>query len=334
MEAEKIKLFIIENNRYIDILQHIGCHSIKDKGSYFTFGVPDGDGKNTSVLYKNSLVCNLHSRGINGDIFDLVMYCLKVNFYKCSKNICDILQIDYYEKPKEKLDVLKVLDIMNGLINNSKKEEEFVSTIPEETLSEYVRIPNQDFYNEGISPKTQNEFGVGFCLKDHLITIPIRDEIGNLVGIKARQASWIDNYEFESKYIYLHKCPKSKIVFNLDKAYEHIVNKGKCYVFESEKSVMKMWDFGVKNAVAIGGHCFSKRQVELLGRVGAVEIIICFDKDVLIEDLEKESNKFLKSSFIFDKNNLLKEKDSPIDNGLEIFKKLSSERIKNDKNFV
>ena len=123
MEAEKIKLFIIENNRYIDILQHIGCHSIKDKGSYFTFGVPDGDGKNTSVLYKNSLVCNLHSRGINGDIFDLVMYCLKVNFYKCSKNICDILQIDYYEKPKEKLDVLKVLDIMNGLINNSKKKK-------------------------------------------------------------------------------------------------------------------------------------------------------------------------------------------------------------------
>ena len=105
-------------------------------------------------------------------------------------------------------------------------------------------------------------------------------------------------------------------------------------MFESEKSVMKMWDFGVKNAVAIGGHCFSKRQVELLGRVGAVEIIICFDKDVLIEDLEKESNKFLKSSFIFDKNNLLKEKDSPIDNGLEIFKKLSSGRIKNDKNFV
>ena len=334
MEAEKIKIFIIENNKYKEILESVGCHSIKDKGSYFIFGVPSGDGENTSVLYKNSLVCNLHSKGVNGDIFDLVSYCLKFNFYKSSKYICDILNIDYYEKPKEKLDVLKVLDIMNGLISNSKKEEEFINIIPESILDEYVKIPNYDFYKEGILTKTQEEFGIGFCLKDHLITIPIRDELGNLVGVKARQASWINNYEFESKYIYIHKCPKSKIVFNLDKSYEYIINKGKCYVFESEKSVMKMWELGIKNCVAIGGHSFSKRQVELIGRIGCVEIIVCFDKDVTLDDLEKESNKFIKSSFIYDKKNILKEKDSPIDNGLEIFKKLSSERIKNDKNIL
>lgn len=334
MDSKKLKDYIINNRSYENIIKEIGCHSIKDNGLYFTFGLPDGDNKKSTVLYKDTLVCNMHTRAINGDVFDLVSYCTQLNFFKSVKYVCDLLGLDYYGKKENVPKVLKVLEIMNNLIVGSKKsDDEPVKAISEGVLSEYVNLGNSDFLEEGIDYKTQIEFEIGFCPRDHLITIPIRDEIGNLVGVKARQPSWIPKSEYDSKYIYIHKCPKTKIVYGLDKAYDYIKEKLVCYVFESEKSVMKAWSLGIKNCVAIGGHSYGSRQVELLERLG-VEIVTCFDKDVLEEVLIEESSKFLCSSYMLDLQDLLGEKDSPIDLGLDIFKKLDLGRIKNDKNII
>jgi hypothetical protein len=53
MDILQLKIFIYENNRIEDILQQIGCHSIKYHSSgYYTCGNIDGDNKQ-SVTDKN-----------------------------------------------------------------------------------------------------------------------------------------------------------------------------------------------------------------------------------------------------------------------------------------
>ena len=81
-------------------------------------------------------------------------------------------------------------------------------------------------------------------------------------------------------------------------------------------------------------------QIQQLINYGAKEIIIAFDKEYKNRDQKEEQyyNKLYKiaeryklycnMSFIFDFENILKEKQSPIDNNIEQFNYLLEKRIR------
>lgn len=88
------------------------------------------------------------------------------------------------------------------------------------------------------------------------------------------------------------------------------------------------------------GSVLSNYQIQLLLNAGATEIIIAFDRQykelgdeehlLWIKKLKEISNKYskyVKISYIFDKEYLLGYKDSPIDNGKEIFIELYNKRF-------
>jgi DNA primase len=87
-------------------------------------------------------------------------------------------------------------------------------------------------------------------------------------------------------------------------------------VCESEKGVLQLWSQGYRNAVSIGGHSFSKIQVEKITRLNC-DVIIAFDQDVAEEEILKECDKFLHCvniDYIMDKDQILNAKESPMDN--------------------
>ena len=59
-----------------------------------------------------------------------------------------------------------------------------------------------DVYEDNIDYSTQKEFEIGFDEESNRYTIPIRSEIGDVVGVKGR---YFDRKvpEGENKYIYL-----------------------------------------------------------------------------------------------------------------------------------
>ena len=59
--------------------------------------------------------------------------------------------------------------------------------IPEKVLSYYLPYGNIMFEDDGISLKTQMEWEIGFDCMSNAITIPLRDELGNLIAVKARR---------------------------------------------------------------------------------------------------------------------------------------------------
>ena len=96
----------------------------------------------------------------------------------------------------------------------------------------------------------------------------------------------------------------------------YIKNLGRVYVFESEKAVMQLWDYGYKNAVSTGGKELSHYQIELLVRLG-VDIVLAMDKDVTKEELETIADRFpdeLPIYYIYDEEDILDNKESPSDN--------------------
>jgi DNA primase len=177
---------------------------------------------------------------------------------------------------------------------------------------------------DGIDYNTQVEFEYGYDNSTNRLTIPIRSEIGDLIGVKGRLfKEELD--ENDLKYIYIEPCNKSKVLYNIHRSHNHIKEKGFLYVGESEKFCAQLWSMGIRNSVAIGGHRFSKKQVELISRL-CVDIIVCFDKDITQQEIEKECSKFINGirvEYLLDVDGLLGEKESPSDKRVN-FEKLVS----------
>ena len=321
MDIRDLKEEILNRELISDILAEIGCHHIRDKGDYIQAGNKDGDNPNSIVIYKNEYISCLNytrqitKNGRQADIFDLIAYFEDCSFAEAMKFACGIAGIDYYgerEDIPESLQILRMLKDMN--ISNDDEDNSPVKPISEKILSYYLLHPNKMFKDDSISLEIQHEFEIGYDPQSNYITIPIRDSIGTLCGIKGRYFG--DPDDLHTKYTYLEKCNKSKILYGYWQNREYIKNSKFIYIVESEKAVQQLATIGVRNVVSTGGKTISKTQVELIVRTGCAPIF-AYDKDVQEEELQDISLMFMDGIPVYaiiDKDNILGEKDSPSDN--------------------
>ena len=324
MDVQELKNYIYENKYVEQILDSIGCHHIKyhPSNEYWSCANADGDNNGAIVIYDNEfLMCMNYTRQMvkgnrNTDLIDLVCYTKYLTFPQGLKFICEEIGISYYhdfeEDIPESFRILQMIADMNA--NITEEKEKPLIPISEHILSYYKPYVNNIFYEDNIDYKTQREFEIGFDEETNRYTIPIRSEIGDLVGVKGRYF-YREVPENENKYIYLEPCSKSKILYGLHKTLEYIKAQGVVYVFESEKAVMQLWSYGYKNAVSTGGKTISRHQVELLVRLG-VKIVFCFDKDVEKSEYENIALMFpdnIPLFYMFDEDNLLDGHESPSD---------------------
>lgn len=326
MDIRDLKEEILNRELISDILAELGCHHIRDKGDYIQAGNRDGDNPSSIVVYKNEYIsCINYTRQItkNGrtaDIFDLVAYVEDCSFAEAMKFVCGIAGIDYYgerEDLPESLQILRMLKDMN--INDNEEDNSPVKPISEKILGYYIPYANKMFEDDNISLEVQNEFEVGYDPQNNYITIPIRDSLGALVGVKGRYFGEPD--EFHIRYVYLEPCNKSKIIYGYWQNKEYIKNSNFIYVVESEKAVQQLATVGIRNAVSTGGKTISRTQVELITRTGCSPIL-ALDKDVDEEELKNIASMFMDGITVYaiiDKDNILDEKESPSDNSEKWF---------------
>lgn len=324
MDIRDLKEEILNRDLLTDILSELGCHHIQDRGDYVTCGNPDGDNQRSIVVYKNEYIsCTNYTRQItrNGrtaDIFDLIAYVEDCSFAEAMKFVCELSGISYYgerEDLPESLQILKMLKDMN--INDDDEDNSAVKPISEKILSYYLPYPNKMFEDDGISLEIQSEFEVGYCPCTNYVTIPIRDSLGALVGVKGRYLGEPD--EFHTRYLYLEKCNKSKILYGYWQNRDHIKNSQFVYVVESEKAVQQLATMGVRSCVSTGGKTISKYQVEEITRTGCAPIF-AYDKDVDQEELKDIASRFIGNITIYaiiDRDDILNEKESPSDDPLK-----------------
>jgi DNA primase len=321
MNANELKNWLYENNKIGDLLEEIGCHSIRyHTGGYYTAGNPNGDNKQAISIYVPHLNVINYTRDLPtpSDIITLVEFNKGLNFFQAIKYICEFFGLDFYGEPYNNLPkAMQILKMLSSMKNGEGQEEDDtpVKPIPEIILSYYKSYVNDFFYQDGISYDVQQEFEIGYDEFTNRITLPIRDELGTLCGIKGRLFKK-DLSEDDLKYLYIEPCPRQKILYGLYKTMPYIKEASKVYVGEAEKFVLQLWSYGYKNCVATSGERVSKIQIEKLVRLNA-EIVLCMDKDVSREKIEHIANQFASGIpvyFMWDENNILGEKEAPSDN--------------------
>lgn len=325
MDIGKLKEYIYENCYVEEILHDIGCHSILyHTQGYWTCGNPDGDNKQAITVYNNEWLGTInYTRTISNserktDLIDLICFTLKLELFKGLEYACNLVGLSYYhdfdENVPESLQITKMLKDMKS--NTLENELDIpLKPIPNKVLSYYCKRVNDLFIRDNISYSTQLEFGVGYDEATDRITIPIYSEIGDLVGVKGRLFKEKCSKD-ELKYLYLEPTPRYRILFGLNKTLPYIRRNQLVYVVESEKAVMQLWEYGYQNCVGIGGKRISSQQINMLIRLG-VDIVLCFDKDVKVDEYEEIANRFVEGVplyYINDVNNKLSEKESPTDN--------------------
>ena len=202
--------------------------------------------------------------------------------------------------------------------------------------------------NEGITQQVLDHAEIGYYLGGDQITIPHFDKDGRFIGLRGRRMSK-EECELYGKYTPLivnkhqYNHPLGMNLYNFNNSRCVIPKVKKAVIFEGEKSCLLYQSyFGFDNDISVAccGSSVSSHQMDLLLSAGAQEVIIAFDrqfqeigddefkrlKKKLLTIYEKYKNYVL-ISFIFDKNMITEYKDSPIDKGPDIFKKLFKERI-------
>lgn len=327
IDADKLLQSITEEET-INLLEELGCEKYKDHLNYIAFcGNVCHDGSNLSLIYfKDSKLFKCFSQcNCTYNIYTLIQKVKGYNFVESLKYVSEFIGREYEQVEINDEDLISDWKWIKKLKKKKYNYYEKNTELPKTILNQYIHMPNIKWYEDGILPKTQKEWGVFYDLKSNRICYAIYDEKNELISIKGR--SFDDE---EPKYLYFYQCNKSNILVGLNKTLQYILSNGKCLVFESYKSVLLAWQWGYKFAVSVEGGSISEWQYKELLKMN-VEIIIGFDKGINNEILKDIKDRFkgkTNLSFIYDTKDLLDDKEAPVDKGEIIFSELYKGRFK------
>ena len=216
----------------------------------------------------------------------------------------------------------------------TKTQEPKPNILPESIMDKYEWNEDkfQIWVDEGISLDVMWHFGVRYDPVTNRIVYPIRDITGRIINVGARTLD--PNYKEKGirKYSYIQGWGGGmEVIYGLYDSIEIIKKKKYLILFEGAKSVFKAASWGIKNTGAILTSHLNSNQIRILLTTccqNEVTIVFALDKDIdiLHDNNIKKLKKYVNIHYLDDTNNLLDEKDSPVDKGFEVFKTLCKER--------
>ena len=343
-ELQEIKKKLLRENKLDRIYEAMGCEYITFSGGRIESQLPvrfHSDNKRAvQTKLNDSLTSSIRNRADfgGGDIYSLISYIVndkrgedeyKKDLHNAKQFICETLGWTEYLKGgvfKTKKDYVAPL---KAIMREKQQVREIKPNpiLPESVLDEFLPYPSLDWINEGISLETQKMYGIGFDLESKRITVPMCNRFGQLVGVKGRILKDEDD---DRKYLYLYRYQNRYEWFNFHYAHPYILMDKKVYIFEAEKSCMKAFSNGIYNTLAIGASEISPEQVQMIKQIGLdIEIVLCYDKGITLDEIRKNAQLFegRKVQAIIDTDDLLHGKNSPIDEGIEVWNQLLKNNV-------
>lgn len=344
MTTIELKRYILHWDLIRFVLEKTGCRNIVKHDHYFSASNIDGDNPGAINVFLDehlSVVNYTRNLGSPADLFDLVGYNLKImgekhTFYDVMVYLHGLLKLDFnslYVQQTKEDKASTLLSIFNVESKNYREKDEIIYA--EEI--DYVPYPHIDFFREGMTRKTIEKFSLGYSFHLRRTIIPLRYWMnGKLMGYNGRTSISKCSEIGIRKYMITKGYQKSINLYGLWENLKSIEKSGFIVLFEAEKSVLKRDALGDSTCVALQGHSISNEQVRIINGLDIQEVIVAMDKDVDAYDVMSICEQFYgikKVSFIFDRNNLLATKDSPVDKNNKIYQFLLKYRIEYDKHF-
>ena len=210
----------------------------------------------------------------------------------------------------------------------------------------------QGWLDEGMSFESLHKFGIRYYWGENYIIIPHVNDKNELVGIRRRSLKPEDaNNKYMPIFLngHFYDHPLGLNLYGLYENQKAISAQKTAILFEGEKSVILSDTYFGNNSIAVAtcGFNITDWQIHALLKLGVETVYIAFDKDFDIKkELKYKMNSDLWSDYlayrkrlnnlamkminffsvkiIFDTDNILKDKDSPIDRGKDNFNLLLS----------
>lgn len=182
---------------------------------------------------------------------------------------------------------------------------------------------------EGISKASLERFQVAYDSFSDRLVYPIRNVSGDIVNVGARTLDPDWKQKKLRKYSYLFSWDGGmNTVFGIAENKEDILLKKEIIIFEGAKSVMIAHSWGIRNCGALLTSHLSQFQMKILAKLG-VRVVFALDKEVVVRDDPNiaKLKRYVTTEYIWDRDNLLDEKDSPVDRGVDTFMKLYEGRL-------
>ena len=268
-----------------ELLEYFNFYNIHIHQSYISFGrAIDSSKKSIAIrLEKNDyLYVSDYARNINQDLFTYISEQRLVDFKDIISVVRKILKIDDFSIFREPQ------GIFGGFYEKIRKKNEYTCrTYDESILNKYVALANMRFIRDNITIDAQQFFNIRYDVESQGIVIPIYNQVGELMGVKVRCN--YDVQDGEMKYYYLIPCQMSQTLYGYSQNYNYLVNNV-IYIFESEKSVMQCYSYGIRNCVALGSGSISRKQVQMLFELNPQKIIFMHDVGFDLENILRNIN--------------------------------------------
>ena len=283
---DNIKKELLSNPEKIrEVLERFNYCHVVIRNTYMSFGRDEVSSKKSIVInLKNNKALFVHdyARAMQKDLFSFIMSQRNVQFTDVLGVVKDVLGItDYYDFFDNK-------GIFGGFYERIRNHNTVrVPIYDDSILKKYNRIGNLRFLRDNISLEAQRFFDICFDVRSQGIVIPIRNQLGQLIGVKERF-----NYsvpEGEMKYFYDVPCQMSQTLYGYSQNYRHLTD-GVVLVFEAEKSCMQCFTYGIRNCVALGSGTISKKQVQLLLELNPKKVIFMHDVGYELESIMRNIN--------------------------------------------
>jgi len=174
----------------------------------------------------------------------------------------------------------------NNVPNNLERQEiptrEVVKiNLSRDSIRSSLQIPSKYYTDKGFCPKILDEFDVGECYNPekpmfNRVVFPVYDKDGDYVGCSGR--SLIDK-KYIMKWRHSPGLPSSLTFYGIHKALDHIKEYKTVVLVEGLGDVVKLHEYGIKNAIGAFGAKLSFGQANLLKELGVKNMLLCLDPD-------------------------------------------------------
>lgn len=317
----------------VDIAEYIGQYvDLHPKGGELWGLSPFTNEKTPSFSVNREKRCwKDFSSGQGGNLFDFIMQYHKVSLPRAIEIGQKLVGDDAQTAALHHLDATKIAK--KFIVQKKVERIANGSVFADDCMDQYEfrRDKLRLWEDEGISFDTMRQFGVRYSAIDDRIVYPIKNYDGDIVCICGRTCDPQYKAKGLRKYTYFSKIGTIDTIYGYSDHEKFVMASKELILFEGAKSVMKAHQWGIDNTGAILTSHLSENQLGFLTKVGnlcSIAMVFALDADV---DITKDKRvmklaRFTKVEWIRNRDELLGEKDSPVDEGEDVFKVLYERR--------
>ena len=268
------------------------------------------------------------SSGRGGNILTFIRCYFECDKRKAEEILQSYAGVNGVVPGKRKMETVRVV---NRFTRRQKRVKEPKSEILSDNYMErYEKRPDKlaIWEAEGISRVSIDKFQVYYDSFSDRLVYPVRSLDGKIINVSGRTVDEQWKEKGLRKYTYFKPLGTLNTIYGLHENRESIMEKREVILFEGIKSVMLADTWGINNAAALLTSHLNHHQLKILAKL-ACRVVFALDKNVFVRDDDniRRLKRFVTVEYIWDKDGLLDEKDSPVDKGLGMWEKLYERRL-------